>query len=126
MRSVQENFIRLQEMDAKLNENTVSKDVEKLLTNKRRGSGALFTERVLQAKLNSSNAVGSQITSTQPKGEDDLASMADIYGGEAGSPVPQQSTTRPTSGRLQLNTTAPPASPTDRLGGDTADRCDYD
>lgn len=137
LKSTQDNFRSLQLADAKLDTEQISSDIEKVINSSssatRRSSLARtssFQERLQIAKLNSSNAIGNSSTvpsSSNNKGEEDLTSMADIYGKEdVSSPTPRiprlPANSRLTPNPMNPGTPAPP-SPIDRSGApESADR----
>ncbi len=129
IKSTQENFRSLQLVDAKLDTEQISSDIEKVINSSsgianRRGSLARtssFQERLQHAKLSSSTAVGNSSTvpsNNSNKGEEDLNSMADIYGKEEASSPPPRIPRPPVSNRLVPNPMNPgtpgggPPSPT--------------
>jgi hypothetical protein len=135
LKSTQENFRSLQLVDAKLDTEQITNDIDKVINNSgsstgatRRSSsarGSSFHEKLHQARVNSSNAVGSSSTSNH-KAEEDLTSMADIYGKDEPSPPPPR-ISKPPTGKLYpnpMNPGTPGAPPSPTGAPESADRSD--
>lgn len=140
VKATQENFQRLQELDAALNEEQVAvENIERTLSAQRRGSVSranTFNSRIIAAKNNSANIIANSSavsgSATKHTDKDLLNSMADIYG-DTDPQSPEHDVTaaavRPTSARKgsslmanPMNGFSSPTGPEKVNAPETADR----